>query len=1214
MNRPFRRLLVPAALFLSAVLWLPAAQVSRTSGEILLRGDFNGDGVADIALVDLNAGGLRIGFGFFDGGFSWVNLASGLPSVEDAAVGKIDFPDRDQIILASATGNRIRVLTPGASGVPEPPRDIFVPGIGPGTVALPQLGPFPSGALADFAVGTTKDGIGTVPRLHFVRNADPATLLASADLPVPPERLRIYQPRTSDLPRLGFTYFTETGGFFRLINSGGLPPFSTHFEISGLAPGTEVLSGFFRSDATNATFLFFVPGDSGFVARLAVFLSGQYLLFPPTFMDLEVAIERLEVIGAPGQQRLAAFLADGSVRFYHFEGAPSSAPELLGTFTPPPGERYLHAFPVWGAPDNLELLAGSSGVSTRLEAYTRAPDGTYSLARSDALVPPMARSGASTLLLFTSDPFASLNASLRARLAAGDWTLAAAVGVSPNQAVADVALFGDAASGLVEAGTVTFARPADALFALPNQLRPDVSAFSLDSADGALRGEATLQPDGGHFRSSVRASLQFRDPADAGIGELLYRIGPSQPWQPYSGPFVVGETARVEWLWRDVANLEASAIRQADFIIEQAPWEADCNGDGIPDFVRSALGLDPCGPADSDGNGVSDFLEILLGAEPADLLDPDFPFPAPAPGEFAPPRPTGVNDLSQFDLAVTPISTTGQPGFPPALALSLNGVATEDTFGTVVSVRDLNGRLVGRPGGVPDFGGTAPTFIETRAQGLPGVPDPSALITRLGSNDPRRFLVVTTGTRFEIDFTSPDPARGRELLGFVPLPRLQPAEIAYTFEGRPPAEEAAAWIAAARAAYAAIENELVATTLSWETTLSALLAEYIMGRLLHERGVLPAPTLTLTPFRTSETSVEPDFEIFPEPDYIDLRVGFEVEPLTLLSLEEPDDSGQAYRLHAILGYVADRLADPTDSGAQALRQLAAAVYQASARELHGRPLEFRSPIDVLREFFWSGELDEPYAEAATLSPANIAAAIVAREGFVDGVGGSARPFETVTARFVEGNLLAACPGDLVDHLTGEPLNLVTPTGRRYVIPATLVPPPGSLLSITGFTDALPGSCPGRPLEPFLIRLVHLALGGEARDDLIPPSWTRLFFVEGADPFADLDGDGYSVLQEFLAGTDPTDPLSLPADPPVDLGPPPVVIEEAGGVHTYTFRFPYPGLYASRTAFRLFVSSDLVNFVDTGFHAAHAGDDTWQLTLDLSAYPGPLFAFFRMEFR
>ena len=109
--------------------------------------------------------------------------------------------------------------------------------------------------------------------------------------------------------------------------------------------------------------------------------------------------------------------------------------------------------------------------------------------------------------------------------------------------------------------------------------------------------------------------------------------------------------------------------------------------------------------------------------------------------------------------------------------------------------------------------------------------------------------MVTSGTRFEIDFESADPARGRELLGFVPLPRLQPAEIAYTFEGGTMEEEAAAWIAAPRAPpMPPSKNERVATTLSWETTLAALLSEYIMGRLLHERGILPAPTLTLTPF------------------------------------------------------------------------------------------------------------------------------------------------------------------------------------------------------------------------------------------------------------------------------------------------------------------------------------------------------------------------------
>ena len=63
-------------------------------------------------------------------------------------------------------------------------------------------------------------------------------------------------------------------------------------------------------------------------------------------MDLEVAIERLEVIGAIGQERLVAYLADGSVRFLTIsKGPPQVRRSFWEVFPSPSGERYLQCPP-----------------------------------------------------------------------------------------------------------------------------------------------------------------------------------------------------------------------------------------------------------------------------------------------------------------------------------------------------------------------------------------------------------------------------------------------------------------------------------------------------------------------------------------------------------------------------------------------------------------------------------------------------------------------------------------------------------------------------------------------------------------------------------------------------------------------------------------------------------------------------------------------------
>jgi hypothetical protein len=50
----------------------------------------------------------------------------------------------------------------------------------------------------------------------------------------------------------------------------------------------------------------------------------------------------------------------------------------------------------------------------------------------------------------------------------------------------------------------------------------------------------------------------------------------------------------------------------------------DSNGDGIPDYVAIARGLDPNGSRDSDGDGYSDLEELIHGTDPKDASSISF--------------------------------------------------------------------------------------------------------------------------------------------------------------------------------------------------------------------------------------------------------------------------------------------------------------------------------------------------------------------------------------------------------------------------------------------------------------------------------------------------------------------------------------------------------------------------------------------------------------
>ena len=68
----------------------------------------------------------------------------------------------------------------------------------------------------------------------------------------------------------------------------------------------------------------------------------------------------------------------------------------------------------------------------------------------------------------------------------------------------------------------------------------------------------------------------------------------------------------------------------------------DSNGDGIPDYVAIARGLDPNGSRDSDGDGYSDLEELIHGTDPKNASSVPTNYPH-------------LDDQAVFDLDVTPL-------------------------------------------------------------------------------------------------------------------------------------------------------------------------------------------------------------------------------------------------------------------------------------------------------------------------------------------------------------------------------------------------------------------------------------------------------------------------------------------------------------------------------------------------------------------------------
>ena len=1166
--KPFRSIL------LSGLAVCGFAQAADSTHELrdslLARGDFNGDGRPDIAVVERATGQVRAALTQADGTLLWgESNHSGIAPATGVATGRLLTNTREALAVTGTWSNRSNILDLTNPDVLPAPLSVFTSFTGPTGIAAAQV---VNGDVTreELVICHTENGTPSQSRGSVRFNGVPLQAESfSPEMPPPPvPSLELRPRRIETLPVARMASFTGTQPTenFRLLRVGASPVAVTS-ELSGLPVGAQFVHADFDGAATTspAQFVFF-HRDEMDLRWCSLSSAGVFAAI--STVSAGVPVEHVTALPkSGGGWMLVVAFSTGGAQIFQFNGQSAPVP---GEVIPPASDGSLYQGAFASGAGDFHLLAGLAGQqASRADRFSW--NGSSHAANGSSTMPELRTSRAlSNVFAFSDDPFIATDAVLLGSFSAGEWSRDGVKDVSNNIKV-EQARYANSEVGIQNFQEVILGTaPIGTNHVMTNQISAHASAYGPSPALGVTVGEVKIDPPPGHMNRSVRP--RFNAPSGVNV---FWRIG-GDTWLPYPAqePGWQFEAFSIQWFGRGSGGV-TTPVQQGVYTFAEGPDTLDSDGDGVPDYVEIANGLDPVSSGDDgDADGASDLLELLSGTNPNDANESPI---RPGDTTLGTPQFPG-NYQNALSFAVTPDAIAGSSRY-----------AMLGADGARVAIHELTGLQLGEAN-------TA------------GVHPQSALLAGIPGIYAGSMLAAGTDSVFDLNAAEPDKRRGRELVGLLPVSTLDLGPVPHVYPGGNLAAAADAWVLAAKSHY----SQPVSTidhTLDASSTLRLLLVELKTEQILRDRAELGAQqSLSLTSFRSTETTFPLEEQASAAADAV-LRIGPpEADALRRYTGEPPAFSyTQGWRIVGIDEAIGAGLASPPDAAVSRLLELTREIYFLSASASDATLPQFPSPVDALRRFLRTARLPgdtnadgirDPeetlsYWGNLALSPAQVSEAHSAIATLL----ALPQPRPTTSGVFVVDSNTFNGPVPVVRRLPSlDPFVLLQGNGEPWPLAQFAPLATGAELTVTGFSDVSPPHA-ASAIEVITLSLTKLpaAATADADNNLLGDDWENLFPPLTGNPFADSDDDGISDLQEYLDGTDPTDPASAAAGGPVDLLPPQLLITKAAAPGVFRIDFQYPAAYAEKITFRLQQSPDLTSgFTDTGDTAMHLGGGNHRL--------------------
>ena len=1189
-----------AALFIIPLLMvqtpLPASPpVQETPYELAVAADLDGDGHADVVIADKERGTVRVAFGT-PAGHEARRAVSILPGISTIAVARLAGSTANRIVVGSENSGGLRVLAvdkTNAAGFVTVDPPLEVEGIGPGRIAAMPLG-WPGGTAGrdDLVVATSENGMPSVGKWE--------TLLTGAGGPV--SSGPVYSLRDAVLAGSNRVLWLVPMGTKQsqpedlllgaVVGSGSSTRNLMVFDpavddLNPKTPGISVnmnalntnqqhmraVSGFFGPSQQSRVLLF---GYNEQMVHSRAYWSGNMVIGLPEFRNFSERVATITVVrGAEGvSDRLLVTFVSGAERaaLYDYDGV--SFPVKVTGFAAPVGGNFSGGLAL---PDGGFLLLEREGFSNRTSGIARYDrDGNF-LGRSTIGEAPLL-SGRGNVLFLDGTPLADASARVISTVAVDDWSatlegFGAPLKIRGETYRGTVAGLGDAAN------TILPSVPAGALGVVANQFAQDMSVYNFGGGGGEVQDTVEIDPPAGTYPGAValgfRSAVNDRARANGQpeSREVFYRIDTNLStgaWLVHdpANPPRIAATSTVRFYSAAITGGAKGVIKSAVFNL---PSDAiDSDGDGVPDAVEVANGLDPEAGVDTDGDGYSDLTEMYFGTDPNDGSS--------NPGRLADgSRVPGLDGLTgAFDLVVSlRARIAGQDAYPvtgtPVTAQTLDGSAMAAgnalTVGSVSLARlsgvrwepDLffslrtppNFELAGGLGtGGREMGAVA--LFPDAPESLAGSNTATAYVgdlreayrpksgtlflqrggvsAALGSNVTAAGLKAAldamnsgaglfgsgastvTGAMPRFVVRAPAPA-GRSTANVTAITSFStPASLVHLV----PRQDTLAGGAAVEFDLLVSPAPATATAnVTVEETLAALLVEAKLGSMLgiEKPTVFPARPADAgrTPF-TSEALAALEAPFDGETPKVAYSVADVVEEVREAIFADSPAPGVADLLS-----VAEYFYEFASSVTAPQAPDAAVVAAFASGNLMEIPDTMPMPIDAIRQFLAEGTIGALYVNEPSASQLNSARAAVATLLSVP----APRPTLLVDLTVGHGGRLGV-PGDYFGMM--DEYELYDANGARYVFDSAIALGVGAQVRVLGFSDlAFEGGYSfATPLEVISLSLLSLPeqLGADSDNNLLADAWEEFFYgTKGNNPFA-TGKDGKSLVQMYLDGADP----------------------------------------------------------------------------------------------